>query len=533
MTGTLTATAALEKWVAGLGADEREQLDALIAPELDKLWLPDPDNGPQLEAYLSEADLLLYGGAAGGGKTDLLIGCALDAEEAVIFRQQYKALQGIEDRLIRITGGKGYNRGPPKVWRAPGQKLELDHLGEPGSELSHQGRPRDFVGFDEGAQLSAYRVNFVMGWLRSAQARRCRAVIATNPPMGGEGIWLIEWFAPWLDPLYPDPALPGELRFAIVVGEGEEIETVWVAGPGKWTKAGEPWTSKEDGEDYDSLSRTFIPARLDDNKYLRDTPYRARINAMPEPMRSQLLYGDFRAGKRDDPNQVIPTAWVTAAEERWRKHRDRPLSPMLRIGVDVAQGGADKTVVARLHGVRFAELIERAGSETPTPVEPAAMILDLRRNDAGVTIDHGGGYGGGVTSHLKTHNQVLATPYVASAKTGGRTRDGSLGFYNVRSESWWLLREALDPEGVDFAEVELPPDTKLKAQLTAPTWVLKGDKILIESKDDIRARLGASTDRADAVVMAWFHRGLTIARQALKRGERRRAAPMRNPLEDF
>jgi hypothetical protein len=529
----LRATADLEKFIASLTPEGRAELDALIAPELKKLWLPDPDNGPQLEAYLSEADLLLYGGAAGGGKTDLLIGCALDATEAVIFRRQYKDLQGIEDRLIQITGGKGYNRGPPKVWRGDGQKIELDHLGEPGSELSHQGRPRDFVGFDEGAQLTPYRVKFVMGWLRSASGKRCRAVIATNPPTGGEGVWLIEWFAPWLDPLYPNPASPGELRWCIIVGGQDDIRTVWVDGPGYYTKDGQRWVVDRDGpidQAYQALSRTYIPARLSDNKYLRDTNYRAQINAMPEPLRSQLLYGDFLAGKQDDPWQVIPSEWVRAAQERWRKNEDKPRGPMLHMGVDVAQGGNDTTVVACLRGIRFDPLDEQPGKDTPTPVEVAGQVLRLRRDEAGITIDHGGGYGGGVSSHLKTHHHIVTYPFVPGAASGGKARNSHLGFKNLRAESWWAFREALDPGNPEAELIELPPDTKLLAQLTAPKWQPKGDKIQIESKEDIRERLGTSTDRADAVIMAWMHRRYSLHRKATAGQNTRQVAPLRNPL---
>ena len=57
------------------------------------------------------------------------------------------------------------------------------------------------------------------------------------------------------------------------------------------------------------------------------------------------------------------------------------------------------------------------------------------------------------------------------------------------------------------------------AQLAAPTWRLRGQAILIESKDDVRKRLGASTDDADAVILAWHRR-----EQALARGRPRRAA---------
>jgi len=74
-----------------------------------------------------------------------------------------------------------------------------------------------------------------------------------------------------------------------------------------------------------------------------------------------------------------------------------------------------------------------------------------------------------------------------------------------------VLREALDPVTGD--NVQLPPDRRLAAQLAAPTWKLRGDQILIESKDDIRARLGSSIDDADAVVLAWHKREIAVARR--------------------
>ena len=66
-------------------------------------------------------------------------------------------------------------------------------------------------------------------------------------------------------------------------------------------------------------------------------------------------------------------------------------------------------------------------------------------------------------------------------------------------------------------EVALPPDRRLAAQLAAPTWKPRGDKILIESKDDIRARLGSSTDDADAVILAWHQREMAMARRLARR----------------
>ncbi len=532
-----TATEALEAFVKSLDPKGKAELDALLGPELSKPWLPEPTNKPQLEAYFSDADLLLYGGAAGGGKTDLLCGYALcEARRTVIFRRQATDLEDFWDRLTTLSPeNRKQDSVKKRLVTMDGRLVELAHLEAPGSEKSWQGRAHDFIGFEEGAQLTAQKVSFVMGWLRSAEEdggrkQRCRVIIASNPPIGGEGLWLIEWFAPWLDPLFSKPAAPGELRWAIKVGTDEEIKTVWVDGPGQYTDEGQPWRSEElDGKPRDAMSRTFIPARLEDNRYLGED-YRKVLNDMPEPLRSQLLHGDFLAGRKDDEMQVVPSEWVRAAQARWEANKDRPREPMLHMGVDVAQGGADTSTVAGLRGVRFEPIDERPGKETPTPVEIVEQVFRLRRDDAGITVDHGGGYGGGVSSHLKTHNNIITYPFVPGAGSGSRTRDGSLKFKNLRAEAWWKFREALDPGNPDHELIELPPDSKLLAQLTAPTWKPVRDEILIESKDDIRKRLGTSTDRADAVIMCWFHRKKSLLRKVVQSHTVRRSAPMRNPI---
>jgi hypothetical protein len=254
---------------------------------------------------------------------------------------------------------------------------------------------------------------------------------------------------------------------------------------------------------------------------------------MPEPLRSQLLHGDFLAGRKDDRWQVIPSEWVRAAQDRWAANASRPREPMLHMGVDVAQGGADTTVVACLRGVRFDPLTEAPGKETPDPVPVVQMILGLRRDDAGITVDHGGGYGGGVSSHLRTHNGITTFPFIPGGGSGARSRDSRLGFKNRRAEAWWKFREALDPANPDKELIELPPDSKLLAQLTAPTWKPVGDKIQVESKEDIRDRLGTSTDRADAVIMAWVDRAWSMLRKETKGRETAQAAPIADPLAEF
>ena len=102
-------------------------------------------------------------------------------------------------------------------------------------------------------------------------------------------------------------------------------------------------------------------------------------------------------------------------------------------------------------------------------------------------------------------------PVVFSEASVGRTRDGLLTFANKRSDLWWGFREALDP--VQGDGVALPPDRRLAAQLAAPTWRLRGNAIVIESKEEIHKRLGASTDDADAVILAWHKRDEALRRR--------------------
>jgi hypothetical protein len=188
---------------------------------------------------------------------------------------------------------------------------------------------------------------------------------------------------------------------------------------------------------------------------------------------------------------------------------------MTTVGVDVAQGGRDETVLAPLYGNRFEELIKRKGVDTTNGPAVAALVVQHMRDGCQVNIDLSGGWGGSARDHLVAQG-IHVVPVVFSAGSDERTKDRALGFFNMRSHLYWRFREALDPVTGD--DVQLPPDTRLAAQLAAPTWKLRGDAILIESKDDIRARLGSSTDDADAVILAWHRREEAIARRQPRRG---------------
>jgi hypothetical protein len=87
--------------------------------------------------------------------------------------------------------------------------------------------------------------------------------------------------------------------------------------------------------------------------------------------------------------------------------------------------------------------------------------------------------------------------------TYGTDKSGALGFYNVRSELLWRVREMLDPDHDTGAE--LPPESVapgLLADLTAFRWTMQGKKVKVESREDVISRLGRSPDKASALVLA-------------------------------
>lgn len=437
-----------------------------------------------------EADELFWGGGAGGGKTDLLLGLALTRyRRSIIFRRVYKTLRGLIDRSREIVGAHGRLNETALLWRMnDGRTLEFGAVEHEWDVQKFQGRPHALKAFDELPQFSESQYRFLSGWARTTDPNeRVRIVGVGNPPTDTQGEWVIQHWGPWLDPQHPHPAEPGELRwYAVVAGEDIECE-----GP-------EPFAWH--GETIMPRSRTFIPARVTDNPHLLATGYVATLQGMPEPLRSQMLYGDFTAGLTDDPRQVLPTAWVRAAQDRW--HEGGRTGTLTQAGIDVAQGGADSFATARRYGTWFDRVEIVPGPDVPDANVAADHVARVLA-DGGVAAIDGDGIGSSTYFLARARLGERVRCYLGSQPTDWQDRAGVLAFTNTRSAAYWALREALDPSnGLDLA---LPPDRELRVELCAPTWErLPGGKVKLEPKADIKARLGRSPDRADAVVMAWW-----------------------------
>lgn len=489
-----------------IGMSNLPSLAALLGPGK---WTPSP--GPQTMAYETEADVCLYGGSPGSGKTDLLLGLAFTKHKrSFIVRRAYGDLAAIIDRALKLHGSKeGFNASPPPRLRIDEDRVIYFRTAE--GEGS-QGQARDLLAIDEACQLRESDVRFLMAWVRSEDPnQRCRTVLATNPPLSSEGLWATKMFEPWLSDRYHNPARPGELRWVVTDEEGKDL---WVSGPAD--------ARVIDGRVMKPTSRTYIPGVLANNPYLVRTNYQSTLDAIPEPFRSQLL-GGFKASLKDQDAQVCPTAWVKAAMARWKPDGWKQFE-MTAMALDPAGGGDDPAALAMRHGPWFAPLVTLKGDATRDGAQMAATVLVHRRANAALVVDMGGGFGTDVTSRLK-ENGISFVPFNGANKASGASM-GGLKFYNARAEAWWRFREELNPDRDGGAEIALPDDPELLADLTAPTFEVRTGGILIESKEDIRKRLGRSTNKGDAAVMALAPGNQAVKRQIneRRRGERPRFA---------
>lgn len=490
MTTPALTTADILDLLKGLDADTRAELDSLLLSGDAPIWVPQP--GPQTVAFESDADIVFYGGAAGGGKTDLLLGLPLTKQKhSIIFRRQSVQLTGIEERMTSILGTRdGYN-SQDGIWRLPqGKVLELGSVKEPGDWIKYQGRAHDFKGFDEITHFTELQFRSLIGWLRTDDPTiRQRVVCAGNPPTEPEGEWVKRFWAPWLEPSHPNPAKPGELRWFVTNEKGEDQE---VPGPEPVMVGPDLMTPK---------SRTFIPSSVNDNLFLLSTGYKATLQSLPEPLRSKMLNGDFNAGSADPAWQVIPTEWVKAAQARWKPREAK--GGMTALGLDPARGGIDKTSAARRHGAWFDELITVPGAVTKDGPTTAGFVTPLVRDGACICVDSIG-IGSSALDFIVGLN-LLVLAVNGSETSNAMTMAGNLRFRNRRAEMYWLLREALDPTNPN--PIALPPDPELLADLTAVRYkvVTLGRVAAIQmlSKDEIRKALGRSPDKGDAVAMTF------------------------------
>lgn len=509
-------TAAINLSLGGKTVGESELaliLSRLTGPELQKLdrilgapakWELLP--GPQTEAAKTEAFETLYGGQAGGGKTELIAWVARHQHfSSLVLRRSFPELGRtlIPRMLEKYAEPKRYNQ-QDHIWRWPdGRRIELSYLDNPKDVFKFQGAELDGFFPDELTQFPRDWYLYIFSRIRTTRkGQRTRCIATTNP--GGEGEqWVKQRWAPWLDRRHPNPAKSGEIRWfrrlesEADYAEEEVPESVGRRDPLAW-------------------SRTFIRAALKDNTFI-GKEYVRNLNMQPEPYRSQLMRGDWEIGAKDDAWQVIPTAWVLLAQERYRALVANGKLPLVadEYGVDVARGGKDRTVIVpavrsvnvtvshagrNIHvGSAILPPIIRPGSETPDG-QSVVMLMAVQPNadKAKWKIDVIGV--GSSAVDIATQNSYDVDAMNGSATSTAKAKDGKLGFFNQRAEWHWKLREALDPtSGEDLALPDIP---EVLSDLTAPRWKMMARGVQIEAKEDIIERIGHSPDVGDATINA-------------------------------
>lgn len=248
---------------------------------------------------------------------------------------------------------------------------------------------------------------------------------------------------------------------------------------------------------------------------------RALLWGVESAVYKNRVLGEFASS---DEDAVIPLAWVEHANALWeriygKRPRQRDDSrgsvrvlkggeKLHTLGVDVARGGTDRSAIALRQGNTICE-VRRLPYSDDTMVT-AGVVKALQENHRMPTaIVDVIGVGGGVFDRIR-ELEYPCSPFNASEGTPRKDMTGEFGFNNRRSWGWWNLREMMDPGNA--CDVALPPDDMLTGDLVAPKWrVVAGGKIAIESKDDIRKRIGRSTDTGDCVMQALTESGASWA----------------------
>lgn len=231
----------------------------------------------------------LYGGAAGGGKSEALLlwlaeGIGISNYSGIIFRRTEDDLKNSNDSLIskamRMYGPLGaVMTDSGKRWRFPSSAMiELAGLHQESSVMKHQGPSYHRVAFDELTHFSQAQYEFlVLTRIRSAPGFPIRlgARSASNP--GGPGhAWVKERFI---------------TKEALEALAGLSSEETCPPGLVFETPKG----------------HAFVPARLADNPYIDRDEYRARMSDVTDPvMRERMLNGDWSIM----PNCLIKPEWL-------------------------------------------------------------------------------------------------------------------------------------------------------------------------------------------------------------------------------
>ena len=171
--------------------------------------------------------------------------------------------------------------------------------------------------------------------------------------------------------------------------------------------------------------------------------------------------------------------------------RLRPFETIM--GVDVARGGMDSTILAIRRGKKLLRIIPLSSSLASTEVASQIIFHAKEFRVSKVFVDDTGGYGSGVIDNLKFQKNFMIEGINYSRKARDERR-----YKNIRSEMYIKMRDWVRDGG------KLINDPRLKQDLMIPKVHFLAGKFQMEEKEQIRKRLGRSPDRADALCQTFF-----------------------------
>lgn len=287
----------------------------LVELEYPQICLPDngrdrtggnmirPQAGPQTMFMASPADIVIYGGAAGGGKTYALLMEALRHKNvkgfgAVIFRHNYNQITaegGLWDASHKIFDQipDAHPRKSPKLhWRFDGGgKLNFAHIEREDDLRSWQGTEIAYIGFDELTHFTKHQFLYMLSRNRSTCGVRPYVRATCNPDADS---WVADFISWWIDQNtgYPIPERSGQVRWMVNIND----VISWFSTREEGIQfAIEQGIEPEIAEKL-SKSVTFIASKLEDNKALmeNDPGYIANLLAMTEVDKERLLNGNWK-----------------------------------------------------------------------------------------------------------------------------------------------------------------------------------------------------------------------------------------------
>lgn len=273
-----------------------------------------PQPGPQTAFLSSSADIVIYGGAAGGGKTFALL---LDPVRhignkgfgAVLFRRtttQVRNEGGPWDESMRMYPHLGADPKEMNLeWRFPsGAAITMGHLEHDKSVFNWQGSAITALLFDELTHFSQKQFFYMMSRNRSTCGVKPYIRASTNPDADS---WVAEFIEWWIDQEtgYAIPERSGVIRWFVRIGE----KLVWADSPEELAEYRMPGPGGE-MIPIPPKSVTFIPSKLTDNKVLMeaDPGYMANLMALPLVERERLLGGNWKI--RPSAGLLFKRDWV-------------------------------------------------------------------------------------------------------------------------------------------------------------------------------------------------------------------------------